>query len=391
MARGSKCVPALALVALFFVAATVVQADEKDAAAAAARRSQGDVAATSGDYQGAINHYSNAIDLDPKANAMDYYKRGTAYLTMGKNKPARGDLNMALSLDPTLAQALSLRAKIGTLQGDFEQAKADYEALLKLRPSADAQQKLQVVAHATQLLAQIRAAIQSGQHAFARERLEELLATAPDSSELRLMRADISAAMQDWQEVIRDAGRAIKTEPDNTRAYLVRGKAYYYMGEHSSAMNHYREAMKFDPDNKQVRDQYKKVKQLEKFFSEAEAALASGQTPKAVEGYTRALAVDPGHRVFNLKALVGLCKAHVKVPRRASLPPPHPHPAHPLSLARGGEWAKGVEACTRAIDADGGLVEAWIQRGEAKLKLEEWESVRPYPPFLNSSPPRLRP
>mmetsp|Transcript_16303 Transcript_16303/g.26919 ORF Transcript_16303/g.26919 Transcript_16303/m.26919 type:complete len:483 (+) Transcript_16303:153-1601(+) len=326
----------------------------KDAARSKEERMAGEHAVTSGDFNAAVEHYSAAIGLSPDPSAVDYYKRAAAYLILSKYKLAMSDLNQALSIDPAFVQGYVHRAKINLMMGNFESAASDYTRVMELDPKHSIAHSQTAVIKATKDLVEMaKHLIDKGHFEEARERLEEALGTSPDSSELRILRAQCNEALQDWQEVIRDTGRAIKVHPDNIKAFLLRGNAYYYLGEHDTAMKHYREAMRYDPDNRPVRDQYKKLKALEKHFNEAEEAMRSGKASKALEDYTNAINIDPNHRIFVVKLLLGQCKAYFKL----------------------SNYKKAIEACTEAYDQDDSLVDALVNRAEAYLKDEQWENA----------------
>ncbi len=78
------------------------------------------------DFTGAIEDFSQAIRLDPKAETYNY--RGTSYFWLGMHQKALEDYNQAIQLDPNLAIAyfnrayakLELKDKLGAI-ADFRQ------------------------------------------------------------------------------------------------------------------------------------------------------------------------------------------------------------------------------------------------------------------------------
>ncbi|KAL7243201.1 hypothetical protein ACSBR1_015586 [Camellia fascicularis] len=78
-----------------------------------------------------------------------------------------------------------------------------------------------------------------------------------------------------------------------------------------------------------------------------------GQPRLAVEDYKAALALDPNHLAHNIHLHLGLGKVMFK-------------------LGRGKDV---VSNCTEVLDIDEELVEALIQRGEARLLIEDWKGV----------------
>lgn len=86
----------------------------------------------SGKHDAAIEDYSKAILLDPKATAA-FVDRAVAYLDQGRLDLAQTDLEAALKLNPEEAFALGNRAVLRLRQGQAEEAQADFDHCLKLR------------------------------------------------------------------------------------------------------------------------------------------------------------------------------------------------------------------------------------------------------------------
>lgn len=72
-------------------------------------------------------------EKDPD-NYLSYYKRATAYLSLGRNNAAVEDFSKILDLKPDFDQALIQRAKIYAKEGDFDLAKKDLEKYTKTHP-----------------------------------------------------------------------------------------------------------------------------------------------------------------------------------------------------------------------------------------------------------------
>jgi len=97
------------------------------------------------DYAGADAALSQAIKLDPEA-ARPYAARCYARLLAEKLKPARTDCDKALTLHPGDRFAASVHYNLGQIAvrgGDTAQARASYEASLKLRDNDTVRHALQ--------------------------------------------------------------------------------------------------------------------------------------------------------------------------------------------------------------------------------------------------------
>ena len=84
-------------------------------------------------YDQAIQHYSTAIQLDPK-NPIYFSNRAMAYLKLGAYQQAEHDCSHALELDSCLVKALLRRGAARVALAQFTEAKADFERVLVLEP-----------------------------------------------------------------------------------------------------------------------------------------------------------------------------------------------------------------------------------------------------------------
>jgi len=89
--------------------------------------------ARSGNYKGAIQEYTQAIQVDPD-NAQAYCQRGLAFYKLRAYKEAFADYSQALRLDPQLAEAYyhrgTARRKLGYSQGAIQ----DFDQVIRLAP-----------------------------------------------------------------------------------------------------------------------------------------------------------------------------------------------------------------------------------------------------------------
>jgi tetratricopeptide (TPR) repeat protein len=86
-----------------------------------------------GDYELAIEDYTQAIKLDPNLAAA-YINRGNAYGSKGDHDRAIADHNQAIRIDPNDAAAYTGRGSAYYRKGDYDRAIADYNQDINLDP-----------------------------------------------------------------------------------------------------------------------------------------------------------------------------------------------------------------------------------------------------------------
>lgn len=93
-------------------------------------RGKGASAFSNGEFEDAINFYTEAILLSP--SPLFYAKRGQAFLKLNKPNAAIRDCDRALKLNPDNASAYKFRGRAYRLLGDWEAAAKDLRQACKL-------------------------------------------------------------------------------------------------------------------------------------------------------------------------------------------------------------------------------------------------------------------
>jgi tetratricopeptide (TPR) repeat protein len=87
--------------------------------------------AEDGDWEGAIDEYSEAIRVgEPSAPVL--FARGFAYLQVGEYAPAGADFTAAISVDPGLAEAYRYRITADMVTGNIDRAFHDSAVLARI-------------------------------------------------------------------------------------------------------------------------------------------------------------------------------------------------------------------------------------------------------------------
>jgi len=99
---------------------------------------KGNAKSRSGDYQGAIDDYSKAIEINPQ-DADAYYNRGIAKRESGDNQGAIADYGKAIEINPQDAIAYANRSIAKEKQGDLEGSCSDGKKAASLGHQGTAQ------------------------------------------------------------------------------------------------------------------------------------------------------------------------------------------------------------------------------------------------------------
>jgi len=179
---------------------------------AASELKAGETAAARGDYNAAIQHFTQAIKLAPGANA--YFGRGLAYENEGLYDKAIADYTKVIQLKAGNADAYNNRANAYAYKGAYTKALADYAKALQLKPGF--------------------AASYNG-------------------------RAWTYHLMGNDAKALADANKSISLVASDANAYETRGEIYEKLGQREKAIADYRKSVALDPKQKLSRDALKRL------------------------------------------------------------------------------------------------------------------------------------
>lgn len=296
----------------------------------------------------------SALDGKP-GDVAELFERVSQNVKVKRYSEALDDLNAAIEADPTLSEAYWHRASIRRQLCRYEESEKDYTKFLEMKPGNSAAEKeLSQLLQALSALETAQKLFDSGDITKSLHYIDKIvLVFSPACTKAKLLKVNLLLAAKDYSGAISETGYLLKEDENNLEALLLRGRAYYYLADHDVASRHYQKGLRSDPEHSELKKAYFGLKNLLKKTKSAEDNASKGKLRLAVEDYKAALALDPNHLAHNIHLHLGLCKVLVQ-------------------LGRGKE---AVASCTEVLDIDGELVEALVQRGEAKLLVEDWEGA----------------
>jgi len=102
-----------------------------------AKKKEGNELFSSGQYQQALDTYSECLAIDPENDSINstiYSNRAAAYMKLGKYEQAKEDCDKTIQMDPNYVKAYLRRATCNAQLGNHEDVVRDYEKLTQMEP-----------------------------------------------------------------------------------------------------------------------------------------------------------------------------------------------------------------------------------------------------------------
>src|SRR5215471_18166673 len=197
--------------------------------------SQGQTDINNGDYDRAIEAFSDAMRLDPKS-ALAFTNRGVAYERRGDMDRAIADFSEAIRLDPNYALASSNRGIAYARKGDNDRAIADYNEAIRLDPK-------NALAFADRGIAYGK----KGDNDRAIADFNEAIRLDPNHALAFFDRGIAYGKKGDNDRAIADYSEAIRLNSNIAMTFNNRGFLYFKKGDTRRAIADFDEAIRLDP------------------------------------------------------------------------------------------------------------------------------------------------
>jgi tetratricopeptide (TPR) repeat protein len=292
-------------------------------------------------YKLAIDDFNRAVQLSPEY-APAYNNRGNALIAIGALREAIKDFDRALVLSPSFGAAFANRASAHFRLGALDPALADYSRAIELTPQSVSALNGRGLVHLTAdrphaaardfsraLTLDVRFAAGYRNRAAALtvlarpddaiEDLSRAITFDGRSLENHLLRGDAYLAAGNTASALKDFNRALELSPRSAPAFASRALAHLKADAGDDALNDLAKAIELDP--KYARAYairvlvYRQLNQLDlaqkdmerglKFepvtadalWAQGELEDARGRNEVAIQAFTKALVVDPRHRL----------------------------------------------------------------------------------------------
>uniref|UniRef100_A0A5F9DJV2 Tetratricopeptide repeat domain 6 n=1 Tax=Oryctolagus cuniculus TaxID=9986 RepID=A0A5F9DJV2_RABIT len=220
-----------------------------------------------GKFQKAWNHFTIALEVDPKSY-LAYEGRAVVCLQMGNNFAAMQDINVAIKINTT-AEYLTNRGVIHELMGQKQNAMKDYQAAISLNPAYS--------------LAYFNAGniyFHHRQFSQASDYFSKALKFDPENEYARMNRAVAHMLLKKYEEAKDDFARVIDSCPLWAAAYFNRAHLHCCLKQYELAEVDLSKALSLKPNDALV------------YNLRAEVRGKIGLIDEAVGDYNRALDLE---------------------------------------------------------------------------------------------------
>lgn len=230
----------------------------------------------SGNAQEALTYFDVAIQRDPK-NYLTFFRRGAAYLSLGKTAQAQNDFDKVLELKPGFEGALVQRAKIKARKADWAAARKDYEAAGKTEEIMQLEE-----AQGAAVLA--KEAADKGDWETCVSQSGTAILVAGAAYDIRKTRAHCRFEKGEVVEGISDLQHLLQINTGDIIPHLQSSAmAYYSLGETEKGLKHIAQCLQSDPDSKACMKLRRREKNLEKELKKVRSAFQKQQWATGVK------------------------------------------------------------------------------------------------------------
>lgn len=210
-----------------------------------------------GNTQEALTYYDVAISRDPK-NYLTYFRRGAAYLQLGKSAQAQHDFDKVLQIKPGFEGALVQRAKINARKANWAAARRDYEAAGKTEEIAQLEEAQGAAVLATE-------AAEKGDWDNCITNAGVAIMIAGAAYDIRKTRARCRFEKGEVIEGIGDLQHLLQINTGDIEPHLQSSAmAFFSLGETDKGLKHIAQCLQSDPDSKKCMKLRRREKNLAK-------------------------------------------------------------------------------------------------------------------------------
>lgn len=263
------------------------------------------------DYDGAIDDFTHAIELNPKSD-LALAERGIAYSWKRNSDLANKDFDTALALNPRNAVVFRGRGILAENTGNAREAIAAYSASLEIEA-----RNTFALEHRAQAYAQI------GDTDKALGDAAELIREQPTFIEMYLLRVSLYIKNKKPDEASAELNTMLAANPKNVRAYSSAGAFFYSMKKYDDATRVLTRAIEIEPSDATylARARFRSKENLAGSQADIDEALKlnprsvgalslraslqmdAGDYAKAISTYSTAISISDNYATINSRGI----------------------------------------------------------------------------------------
>ncbi|KAF8159184.1 hypothetical protein B0H34DRAFT_841719 [Crassisporium funariophilum] len=259
-------------------------------------KEQGNVAFKAAKYQLAVEFYTKAIELNP-LEASYLTNRAASYMALKRFRPALEDCQVAATLQSASPSSKTLLrlARCQLALGSSTPALSTIRGILALEPkNAQAVQLRDKVQVLENHVKNFQSARQRKEWGLARLALDKCLQAIEGEggeipAEWRIWRVELELSRGNWEAANMAANDALRLDPNSPDALSLRGLVLFLTGRLPQALQHFTSALRLDPGHVPAQKLRKRVKDVERLKEEGNVAFKTGKLNEAFEKYTECL------------------------------------------------------------------------------------------------------
>ena len=314
-----------------------------------------------GNFDEALANINKAIELDGY-NSEYYYYRGNLQYNKDNLKDALADINKALELNPNIAKYYMARGSINLMSGNYIGSFKDINRAVEL----DENNSAYYISRASLkiILKSYNSALSDYNQAIKLDR---------ENDYYYILRADFKYHFGDYEGSLRDYNTAIRLNPDNPEYYIMRAPLRQGFGDIDGCLEDYDKAIELAPEEDSYYNIRAIVKQGLEMYDEAieDFGMAISLNPENPDYYyTRALAISD--RDGEDASLDDYNKALALDPFNA-----YYYHGRGLALQDKGEYDAAFEDFSNAIALDESEPEFYFTRALLNTEYEYYEDALP--------------
>lgn len=280
----------LGFLVAILIAPTVTRADSRGFdASISSLIAQAKAARLQGNNAEALSYFDAAVKRDP-SDYMNVFQRGATYLSLGRNNQAKADFDSVLKIRPGFEGALRQRGKIHARNAEWTLAKEDYMQLGK-----KGEQDLASVEEAEGAAVLADMAEKRGDYEECVTQAGTAIITAGTALNLRQLRARCRLARGEVHEGVSDLQHVLQIHPGDLEPHLrISSMLFYSLGDTERGLSQLKKCLQSDPDHKACKALHREEKSITKMIDKISALLEKKQYVSATKVLVGNAAEDPG-------------------------------------------------------------------------------------------------